>query len=114
MKSLHVIAGACTVLGVLVFASCKSKPHITTPSMDDKADGRPPEAFAELGKDVFPGMDGGVQLTDDEIKGRNSWNLWCGGETVLGQDGARRIRFVRPAEDDRFARAGAASGRSAG
>jgi hypothetical protein len=89
MKSLHVIAGACMALGALVFASCKPKPHITTASMDDKADGRPPEAFAELGKDVFPGMDGGVKLTEDEIKGRNSWNLWCGGDEQFWDKMAR-------------------------
>lgn len=24
-------------------------------------------------------MDGGIALSSDEIKGRNTWNLWCGG-----------------------------------
>src|SRR6185436_2977406 len=30
--------------------------------------------------DVFKPMDGGIALSADEIKGRNTWNLWCGGD----------------------------------
>ncbi len=25
-------------------------------------------------------MDGGIKLSGDEIKGRNTWNLWCAGD----------------------------------
>jgi len=25
-------------------------------------------------------MDGGIGLTSDQIKGRNTWNLWTGGD----------------------------------
>jgi hypothetical protein len=45
----------------------------------DDAGGRKPEDFPELALDVFKPMDGGIELTADEIKGRNTWNLWCGG-----------------------------------
>lgn len=97
MKSFHVLLSASALLAVSQLSGCKKKetidlpirPLITTDSMDDKADGRPPEAFPELSKDVFAGMDGGVALTEDEIKGRNSWNLWCGGDEQFWDKMAR-------------------------
>lgn len=46
---------------------------------EDRAGGRKPEDFPELAADVFRPMDGGLRLSADEIKGRNTWNLWCGG-----------------------------------
>ena len=56
--------------------------------------------------DVFKPMDGGIALTADEIKGRNTWNLWCGGnEQFWDRDGARELRTVRSAQDDRLAQA---------
>src|SRR5262245_27644170 len=45
----------------------------------DDAGGRTAESFPELADDVFQPMDGGIALTPDEVKGRNTWNLWCGG-----------------------------------
>src|SRR5450432_3516442 len=49
-------------------------------SLVDNAGGRKPEDFPELSKNVFQPMDGGIELTEDEIKGRNTWNLWCAGD----------------------------------
>jgi hypothetical protein len=48
-------------------------------SLVDDAGGRKPEDLPELAADVFKPMDGGIELAADEIKGRNTWNLWCGG-----------------------------------
>ena len=56
-------------------AGCGRK---STAALDD-ADGRKPEDFPELAVDVFKPMDGGIALSADEIKGRNTWNLWTGG-----------------------------------
>ncbi|HEV2668838.1 MAG TPA: hypothetical protein VG324_28230, partial [Blastocatellia bacterium] len=47
--------------------------------MADSAGGRNPEDLPEIAFDVFKPMDGGIALAPDEIKGRNTWNLWCGG-----------------------------------
>jgi cytochrome c1 len=49
-------------------------------SLVDNAGGRKPEDFPELATDVFKPMDGGIELKVDEIKGRNTWNLWCAGD----------------------------------
>ncbi|MDQ3621894.1 MAG: hypothetical protein M3463_05300 [Verrucomicrobiota bacterium] len=46
--------------------------------MDD-AGGRKPEQLPEIAEDVFAKMDGAIQLAAHEVKGRNTWNLWCGG-----------------------------------
>ncbi len=68
---------ACILLLLLAFAStgCRHKGSLT-----DDADGRRPADFPELAADVFKPMDGGIELTPDEIKGRNTWNLWCAGD----------------------------------
>lgn len=64
--------GLCAVIDG---SGCEPKMQ---PRADD-AQGRKPEDFPELGLDVFREMDGGVELSPDEIKGRNTWNLWTGG-----------------------------------
>ncbi len=71
--SLIALFALLLVVGLANFG-CNRKSSLT-----DDAGGRKPEDFPELALDVFKPMDGGVDLTPDEIKGRNSWNLWCGG-----------------------------------
>jgi len=45
--------------------------------------GRSPNSFAAADEDYFHDMDGAVALTADEIKGRNTWNVWVGGNDRL-------------------------------
>ena len=61
------------IILVGIIGCCSPKP----PS--DTNGGHKPEDFPELATDVFQPMDGGISLGPDEIKGRNTWNLWCGG-----------------------------------
>jgi len=49
--------------------------------------------FPELAVDVFAGMDRGAELGPDEIKGRNTWNLWCGGDEHSGIAWRRWLRL---------------------
>ena len=65
---------AVVVATSLIGAAC------STPTLVDDADGRKPEDFPEIAADVFAPMDGGISLAPDEIKGRNTWNLWCAGD----------------------------------
>ncbi len=67
---------ACALLAALGFALAGCKSNV---SLVDDAGGRKPEDFPELAADVFQPMDGGVALSPNEIKGRNTWNLWCAG-----------------------------------
>src|SRR5262245_791147 len=74
MKTSYLLVASIALLLV----SC-SPPASDEPPPPDDAGGRKPEDFPELAADVFQKMDGGIQLGPNEIKGRNTWNLWCGG-----------------------------------
>src|SRR5499426_423459 len=77
MKKTSSLLAWFTILIALSLASagCRGKAN----SLADPAGGRNPEDLPELAFDVFKPMDGGIALEPDEIKGRNTWNLWCGG-----------------------------------
>jgi hypothetical protein len=72
---LACLVAACLFL--LLNSGCKTKP---TGSLIDDGGGRTTNDFPELAEDVFKKMDGGIELAPDEVKGRNTWNLWCGGD----------------------------------
>jgi len=52
----------------------------TSNPLADDGGGRTPADFPELAADVFQPMDGGLALSPEEIRGRNTWNLWCAGD----------------------------------
>ena len=45
--------------------------------------GRAAQTFPAADEDYFKGMDGGIALTADEVKGRNMWLVWTGGNDRL-------------------------------
>ncbi len=45
--------------------------------------GRTPASFPAADEDYFHNMDSGIALTADEIKGRNTWLVWTGGDDRL-------------------------------
>jgi hypothetical protein len=47
------------------------------------AAGRDASTFVAADEDYFQDMDGGVALAPDEIKGRNTWNVWTGGNDAM-------------------------------
>src|SRR5436190_303658 len=75
-KMHRFIVGSASFLIWWLALGCAKQPAT---SLVDDGGGRQPKDFPELAEDVFKAMDGGIQLTGDEIKGRNTWNLWCGG-----------------------------------
>ncbi len=70
MKTILTVISAAAGL----LAGCSPQPP------DDNGGGRVAADFPELSLDVFSKMDGGVKLAPEEIKGRNTWILWCGGD----------------------------------
>jgi len=44
---------------------------------------RSPSSFPAADEDYFHDMDGAISLTSDEIKGRNMWIVWTGGDDKL-------------------------------
>ncbi|NBC47543.1 MAG: hypothetical protein GVY22_06050 [Gammaproteobacteria bacterium] len=54
------------------------------PAEDEaKQAGKTPADFPESAADYFAAMDGGDQFTEDEIKGRNTWMIWTGGNEAF-------------------------------
>ncbi len=45
--------------------------------------GRSAQSFPAADEDYFQAMDGGIALTPDEVKGRNMWIVWTGGDDRL-------------------------------
>ncbi len=50
---------------------------------DAKTAGKTPADFPETASRAFDAMDGGIRLSDDEVKGRNTWLLWTAGDQVF-------------------------------
>ncbi|MBK1724584.1 hypothetical protein [Thiocystis violacea] len=45
--------------------------------------GKTPADFPETAEDYFKGMDNGVVLDPDQVKGRNTWMIWTGGNEAF-------------------------------
>ncbi len=77
MKNLRIIAaGACALLFCAAAAGCKK----SEPMDEATVAGLTTANFPQITADVFKPMDGGIDdLSPEEIMGRNTWNLWSGG-----------------------------------
>src|SRR5215216_725997 len=64
-------------LAVLVIAGCHEKEKIVQD--EAKLAGKSTADFPQITADIFKPMDGGIELTPEEIMGRNTCNLWSGG-----------------------------------
>lgn len=75
----YQITGAITLaLATIFLAGCPEK---KAEVFQDEAKilGKSPKDFPQITADVFKPMDGGIDLSPEEIMGRNAWNLWSGG-----------------------------------
>ena len=66
-----------------VLAACSKQPQPGEVLDEAKRAGRDAASFPHADEDYFHDMDGGVALTPDEIKGRNMWLVWSGGNDRL-------------------------------
>src|SRR5207248_7032205 len=69
------VGGGLVTCAFLALASCKKNEPID----EAKAAGLTTSDFPQLTADIFKPMDGGIDLSPEEIMGRNTWNLWSGG-----------------------------------
>ena len=79
MKRVFALAGVVVVLaivGVIAFARWVKDDHIRDEAM---LAGRAASSFPAADEDYFHDMDGGIALSPDAIKGRNTWMVWSGG-----------------------------------
>jgi len=59
------------------------------PVDEAKAAGKSTADFPQITADVFKPMDGGIDLSPEEIMGRNTWNLWSGGNQAFWNHAAQ-------------------------
>ena len=74
------------ILGLLVCAllvACSKQPRPGEVLDEAKLAGRDAKSFPQASEDYFHDMDGGVELTEEEVKGRNMWIVWTGGNDRL-------------------------------
>src|SRR6185437_3776771 len=78
-RFLLILAGLAIICAAafLVFGNSGPRPeHVRDEAMRA---GRSADSFPMSDDNYFADMDNGVKLTDDEIKGRNMWLVWTGG-----------------------------------
>ena len=89
---------------LLAFAGCKKN----EPVDEAKAAGKSTADFPQITADVFKPMDGGIDLSPEEIMGRNTWNLWSGGNEHFwdhaAQDNFGLTDLLKMLDNRKFAR----------
>jgi hypothetical protein len=76
-KSFRLVA---VLLIALLSANCGEKgPEPGTVKDEAMMAGRSADSFPAADEDYFKDMDGGVALNSNEVKGRNNWIVWTGG-----------------------------------
>src|SRR3979490_245469 len=80
--TLLAVLSACFAL----LPSCGGAPPLQVGQVLDEARnaGRSAQSFPAAGEDYFHDVDGGIPLSPDEIKGRNTWLVWTGGNDRFG------------------------------
>src|SRR5437899_2884891 len=74
-----LISTLLTVVACTLLSSCGRHPQSGNVLDEARIAGRSAASFPHAADDYFHDMDGGVALTPDEIKGRNMWLVWTGG-----------------------------------
>ena len=74
MRSRFALCGTCALALLLFVAGCRKPPED-----EAKLAGLTTADFPQITADIFRPMDGGIALNPEEIMGRNTWNLWSGG-----------------------------------
>ena len=78
------------------------------PIDEAKAAGKSTADFPQITADIFKPMDGGIDLSPEEIMGRNTWNLWTGGNQHFwnhaAQDSYGLMDLLKMLDNRRFPR----------
>ena len=67
------------VASALLLCACDDSPEPGTVKDEATLAGRDTASFAAADEDYFHDMDGGIALTPEQVKGRNIWMVWTGG-----------------------------------
>src|ERR1041384_5819303 len=93
-----VLVLVVVAIGVVIYSKLKPSGPKPGEVLDEaRVAQRAASSFPAADEDYFHDMDGGVQLTPEEIKGRNTWIVWTAGNDRLwdrmGNDGAGAPEF---------------------
>src|SRR5437867_5490428 len=77
MKNFRVVIAATWMV---VFCAAVGACRKHEPVDEATAAGLTTSDFPQVTADVFKPMDGGIDLSPEEIMGRNTWILWSGGD----------------------------------
>jgi hypothetical protein len=98
------ISASRHVLFVLALVACEKREPID----EAKAEGKTTADFPQITADVFKPMDGGIDLSPEEIMGRNTWNLWSAGNQRFwnraAQDSYGLIDLLKLLDNRKYAR----------
>ena len=95
-RQLLIVFAVCSI--ALTLTGCGGKTTSSEPGtvLDEaKQAGRTAESFPAADEDYFREMDKGVTLTPDEVKGRNMWLVWTGGN-VSGRVPGADLFVIKP------------------
>lgn len=74
----------CSGVAVIAVGCLGERAGIPGHVVDEaKAAGRDAASFPAADEDYFRDMDGGIKLSADQVKGRNTWNVWSGGNDAM-------------------------------
>jgi len=103
LRLARVGSGLLACVFVTVVGCTKNEP------IDEaKAAGKSTADFPQITADIFRPMDGGIDLSPEEIMGRNTWNLWSGGNQHFwnhaAQDSYGLMDLLKMLDNRRFQR----------
>ncbi len=86
--------GTAILLGLLLVSGCGRSPEGPGKVLDEaQKAGRDVATLQQADEDYFHDMDNGVAFAPDEIKGRNMWLVWSGGNDKQWDELARHRTF---------------------
>ncbi len=103
------IACVAALLGVLALGGCDGgQPRPGMVDDEAKRAGLTPAHFKAADEDYFRGMDSGIALSPEEIKGRNTWIVWTGGNDrlwdKLSHASVGNLDFLKTLSSNNYAR----------
>ncbi len=119
LRTVGVVGSRCLAALALVSvaAGCDRGKKIDLPPVsppntaivdEAKAAGRTPADFPQITADVFKPMDGGIDLSPEEIMGRNTWNLWSAGNQAfwnhVAQDSYGLLDLLKTLDNRKYPR----------
>src|SRR5262245_35662159 len=80
LRNTAIVVVALVAVGLIGIAQFREDEPVPGQVLDEALRvGRMASSLPAADEDYFQQMDRGVQLTPDEVKGRNNWIVWTGG-----------------------------------